>query len=61
MTVQEAKEELGFRQEDTIVKSGLEPYRKAYKNIIKDASTPSHLKKVYERSLEAVETLLKSE
>ena len=36
MTVEEAREVLGFRPEDTVLKSGLEPFKKAYKNIVKD-------------------------
>ncbi len=58
MTVQEARDTLGYRHGDTIVKSGLEAFRKAYKNVLKTTDLPLNMKRIYERDLNAVETLL---
>lgn len=58
MTIQEAKEVFGFRPNDTIVKSGLEAFRRSYKKVLKDTSLSRDMQKIYKINLEAVETLL---
>ena len=58
MTVAEAREVFGFRKDDVPVKSGLEVFRRAYKNVLKDHTLPFDMRKVYENNLNAVEVLL---
>lgn len=61
MTIKEAKEVLGYREGDVILKTGLAGFKKAYKKWLKNPDTSKEIKKTVERDLEAVETLMNGE
>lgn len=58
MTVEEARELLGYRKGDVVLKTGLAEFRKSYKKWLKDPDTSKEIKKTVERDLEAVEILM---
>lgn len=58
MTSQEAKEILGYKKTDVLLKAGLGEFKRAYKRWLKDPDTPQNIKESVKRDLEAIETLL---
>lgn len=59
MTGEEAREVLGYRKSDVLLKAGLAEFRKSYKKWLKDPDTSKEIKATVERDLKAVEVLLK--
>ena len=58
MTVEEAREILGYKKNDVVVKSGLWNFQKSYKKWLKEPNVPAEIRKTIERDLAAVEVLL---
>ncbi len=60
MTIEEAREILGYKKDDVVVKAGLWEYQKAYKAWLKDTNISKVVRQSVERDLSAVEVLLKA-
>ena len=58
MTNGEAREILGFKKSDILLKTGLAEFRKAYKKWLKDPNISKEIRAVVQRDLEAVEILM---
>ena len=58
MTNKEAREILGFRDGDVVLKTGLAEFRKSYKKWLKDPDISREIRATVQRDLEAVETLM---
>ena len=58
MTNAEAREILGFRKDDILLKTGLHGFKVAYKRWLKDPNASEEIKATVKRSLEALEILL---
>ena len=58
MSNEEAREILGFRKSDVLLKAGLHGFKVAYKKWLKDPNASEEIKATVKRSLEALEVLL---
>ena len=58
MSNEEAREILGFRKGDVLLKAGLNGFKAAYKRWLKDPNSSEEIKATVKRSLEALEVLL---
>ena len=61
MTIEEAKEVLGFRKNDVLLKAGLAEFKKSYKKWLKDSDTSKEIRATVKRDLEAIEVLMNGE
>lgn len=58
MNNEEAREILGYRKNDVLLKTGLGEFKKAYKRWLKQPDTPNNIREAIKRDLEAVEILM---
>ena len=58
MTNQEAREILGYKKTDVLLKTGLGEFKRSYKKWLKDPDTPKNIRESVKRDLEAIEIIL---
>ena len=58
MTKDEAREVLGYKKNDDLLKTGLNEFKKSYKKLLKKSDIPDNIRAIIKRDLEAVEVLI---